>query len=68
MFYGKVKWFNDDKGYGFITVNGGKNLFVHFTAINMNGRKTLKQGDDVSFEVVEGTRGEEAKNVTLTNS
>lgn len=68
MFYGKVKWFNDTKGYGFIKGNDGKDLFVHFTAINMEGRKTLQEDDEVSFDVTDGVKGEQAANVKLLKS
>ncbi|MCJ8006615.1 cold-shock protein CspD [Lederbergia wuyishanensis] len=61
---GKVKWFNNEKGYGFIEVEGGEDIFVHFTAIQSEGFKTLEEGQEVSFEVVEGNRGPQAANVT----
>ncbi|MBS4194438.1 cold-shock protein [Lederbergia citri] len=61
---GKVKWFNNEKGYGFIEVEGGEDIFVHFTAIQGEGFKTLEEGQEVSFEVVEGNRGPQAANVT----
>ncbi|MBS4199445.1 cold-shock protein CspD [Bacillus sp. FJAT-49732] len=61
---GKVKWFNNEKGYGFIEVEGGEDIFVHFTAIQGDGFKTLEEGQEVSFEVVEGNRGPQAANVT----
>lgn len=60
---GKVKWFNDAKGYGFITADGGNDLFVHFTAIQGNGFKTLAEGQDVEFEVTDGKKGPQASNV-----
>lgn len=61
---GKVKWFNDQKGYGFIAQdNGGKDVFVHHTAIQGSGFKSLKTGDAVEFDVVEDTRGLKAQNV-----
>lgn len=63
MSTGKVKFFNAEKGYGFITVEGGKDIFVHFSAIQADGYKTLEEGQEVSFEVVEGPRGEQAANV-----
>ncbi|MFO8083857.1 MAG: cold shock domain-containing protein [Desulfobacterales bacterium] len=63
MAEGIVKWFSDKKGYGFIERENGKDLFVHYTAIAMEGFKTLAQGDRVSFEVEESDRGPEAKNV-----
>ncbi|GIN38114.1 MULTISPECIES: cold-shock protein CspD [Heyndrickxia] len=61
---GKVKWFNNEKGYGFIEVEGGDDVFVHFTAIQGEGFKTLEEGQEVSFEIVEGNRGPQAANVT----
>lgn len=60
---GKVKWFNAEKGYGFIEREGGNDVFVHFTAINMEGFKTLDEGQEVEFEVVEGAKGPQAANV-----
>lgn len=60
---GKVKWFNNEKGYGFIEVEGGDDVFVHFTAIEGEGFKTLEEGQEVSFEIVEGNRGPQASNV-----
>lgn len=60
---GKVKWFNNEKGYGFIETDGGEDIFVHFTAIQGEGYKTLEEGQEVSFEVVEGNRGPQAANV-----
>jgi cold shock protein len=60
---GIVKWFSDKKGYGFIERESGKDLFVHYTAITMQGFKTLVQGDRVSFDIEESDRGPEAKNV-----
>ena len=63
---GKVKWFNPDKGYGFITLDGeNKDVFVHFSAINATGFKTLEEGQTVEFDVVEGDRGPQATNVTV---
>ncbi|MGE8204255.1 cold-shock protein CspD [Heyndrickxia sp. NPDC080065] len=61
---GKVKWFNNEKGYGFIEVEGGDDVFVHFTAIQGEGFKSLEEGQEVSFEIVEGNRGPQAANVT----
>jgi len=60
---GRVKWFNPEKGFGFIEREGGKDVFVHFSAIQMEGFKTLDQGDEVEFEIVEGERGPQAANV-----
>jgi CspA family cold shock protein len=60
---GKVKWFNDAKGFGFIEQEGGTDVFVHYSAIQMEGFKTLKQGMDVEFEVKEGAKGPQAANV-----
>jgi len=62
---GKVKWFNQEKGYGFIEVEGQKDVFVHYSAIQQEGFKTLKEGDKVEFEVVEGQKGPQAANVTV---
>ncbi|HHY42333.1 MAG TPA: cold-shock protein [Thermoanaerobacterales bacterium] len=62
---GKVKWFNQEKGYGFIEVEGEKDVFVHYSAINQEGFKTLKEGDVVEFDVVEGQKGPQAANVTV---
>ena len=63
---GKVKWFKAEKGYGFITVEGqSKDIFVHFSAINADGYKTLEEGQTVEFDVVEGDRGPQAANVTV---
>jgi CspA family cold shock protein len=61
---GKVKWFNDAKGFGFIEQeNGGKDIFVHFSAVQDEGFKTLHEGQEVSFDVVEGPKGPQATNV-----
>ncbi len=60
---GTVKWFNSEKGYGFITTEDGQDVFVHYSAINSEGFKTLNEGDQVEFEVVEGDRGPQAANV-----
>ncbi|MCG1023126.1 MULTISPECIES: cold-shock protein CspD [Bacillaceae] len=61
---GKVKWFNNEKGFGFIEVEGGDDVFVHFSAITGEGFKSLEEGQEVSFEIVEGNRGPQAANVT----
>lgn len=60
---GKVKWFNAEKGYGFIQREGGKDLFVHFSGIKIEGFKTLEEGWNVEFDVIQGDRGEQATNV-----
>ena len=60
---GKVKWFNNEKGFGFIEVEGGDDIFVHFSAIEGDGYKSLEEGQEVSFEIVEGNRGPQAANV-----
>ena len=61
---GKVKWFNAEKGYGFITGEDGQDVFVHFSAINGEGFKSLEEGQAVEFEVVNGAKGPQATNVT----
>lgn len=64
MAQGVVKWFNDAKGFGFITPDeGGEDLFAHFSAIEMKGFKTLKEGQKVTFEVVEGPKGKQAAHI-----
>lgn len=60
---GKVKWFNAEKGFGFIEREDGDDVFVHFSAIQAEGFKTLEEGQDVEFEIVEGNRGPQAANV-----
>ncbi len=62
---GTVKWFNDAKGFGFITTEGGEDVFVHFTAIQGNGFRSLKDGSQVEFEVVNGPTGLQASNVAV---
>ena len=61
---GKVKWFNAEKGFGFIEREGGNDVFVHFSAIEMEGYKTLSEGMEVQFNVVDGAKGPQAANVT----
>ena len=63
MARGKVKWFNDSKGFGFITQEGGPDVFVHHTAISMEGFRSLAEGQAVEFEVVQGPKGLQASNV-----
>jgi cold shock protein len=60
---GKVKWFNAEKGFGFIEVEGGDDVFVHFSAIQSEGFKSLDEGQEVEFEIVDGARGPQAANV-----
>ncbi|EOT42834.1 cold-shock protein [Enterococcus dispar] len=64
MEQGKVKWFNNEKGFGFITTEGGEDIFVHFSAIQGDGFKSLEEGQDVEFTIVEGARGPQAAEVT----
>ena len=69
MATGKVKWFSNEKGYGFIEVEGGgKDVFCHFSVIQGDGFKTLNEGDEVEFDVEQGTKGPQAKNVTVLRS
>jgi CspA family cold shock protein len=63
MANGTVKWFNDAKGYGFISQEGGEDVFVHHTAIQMDGFRTLKEGERVEFEITQGPKGLQAANV-----
>ncbi|WP_342512170.1 cold shock domain-containing protein [Sporosarcina sp. FSL K6-1522] len=63
MYQGKVKWFSNEKGYGFIEADDGEDVFVHFTGIVSEGFKTLDEGQSVSFEIIEGNRGPQAANV-----
>ncbi|HYB19996.1 MAG TPA: cold shock domain-containing protein [Thermodesulfobacteriota bacterium] len=60
---GRVKWFNDSKGYGFIEQEGGRDIFVHYTAIQGDGFKSLAEGQKVEFEIIEGTKGPQATKV-----
>ena len=64
---GVVKWFNDDKGFGFIAQEGGADVFVHFRAINGTGRRSLSEGQKVTFAVVDGQKGPQADNVTIVD-
>ncbi len=63
MAEGNVKWFNESKGFGFIEQDGGEDVFVHYTSISMEGFKSLEEGDRVSFEIEQGSKGPQAKNV-----
>ena len=63
MAKGKVKWFSNQKGYGFITPESGADVFVHHTAIQGDGYKTLQEGEDVEFEIIQGPKGEQATEV-----
>jgi len=65
MAKGQVKWFDQKKGYGFITREDGDDLFVHYSAINRDGFKTLDEGDEVEFEATQGKKGLQATNVTV---
>lgn len=64
MVKGTVKWFNREKGYGFITAETGEEVFVHHTAINQQGFRALDQGDEVTFDIVKGNKGPQASNVS----
>ena len=64
MAQGTVKWFNDAKGYGFIAQEGGPDVFVHLSAIKMDGFRSLKEGERVEFEITEGPKGPQAANVS----
>ncbi len=63
MHHGTVKWFNSEKGFGFIQVEGGDDVFVHFSAIQGDGYKTLEEGQRVTFDIVQGPKGAQAANV-----
>ncbi|MBO8157916.1 putative cold-shock DNA-binding protein [Melghiribacillus thermohalophilus] len=63
MATGKVKWFNSEKGYGFIEVEGSNDVFVHYSAIEGDGFRTLEEGEEVSFDIEEGQKGPQAANV-----
>ncbi len=63
MIQGTVKWFNSEKGFGFISAEGGNDVFVHFSAIKSDGYKTLEEGQKVEFDVVDGAKGPQAANV-----
>ncbi len=65
MATGRVKWFNDAKGYGFIETSEGKDIFVHFSAVQMDGFKSLSEGQKVTFDIVDGAKGPQAANVKL---
>ena len=65
MAAGTVKWFNSEKGYGFISREDGPDVFVHYSAIQMNGYRTLEEGQNVEFDVGPGKKGEEAQNVRI---
>ncbi len=67
MIRGKVKWFNDAKGYGFIEAEDGVDVFVHYSAIAMDGFKSLREGQIVNYEVIETPKGRQAANVTLNS-
>ena len=63
MLKGTVKWFNDDKGFGFIQAEDGNDYFAHFSQINKEGFKTLKEGEEVTFEITQGDKGPQASNI-----
>lgn len=63
QYQGVVSWFNNDKGYGFLARDGGSDVFCHFSSIQSNGYKTLKEGDPVTFDIIQGDKGPQADNV-----
>ena len=65
MINGIIKWFNNEKGFGFISVEGGDDVFVYFSAIQTDGFKSLEEGQKVSFNIVKGARGPQAENITI---
>ena len=65
MSEGKVKWFSNSKGYGFIERPDGEDVFVHFSAVKMDGYRSLEEGQKVSFDIVDGSKGKQAENVQL---
>ena len=67
MAKGRVKWFNEKKGYGFISRDDGNDVFVHFSAIKKDGFKSLNEGDAVEFEIADGPKGPQATNVVVVN-
>jgi CspA family cold shock protein len=68
QYKGTVKWFNNAKGYGFLGREDGPDVFVHYSSIKLEGYKTLKEGDEVEFDVIQGTKGPQADQVTRTKS
>jgi len=68
MLDGKVKWFNPRKGYGFIEGADGRDIFVHYSSISGDGYRTLVEGDDVSFDIIEGEKGLRAENVVVNSA
>lgn len=68
MFKGTVKWFNNQKGYGFLTMEDGTDIFVHYSGINKEGFKSLAEGQTVEFEITDGEKGKQAINVTVVET